>query len=305
MLPCGRARRAQARARRPGAGGGYARAVHLARLGVSLLKGSAQAHPDTLDLAGHGPVGDRRYCFVDLRHRDGPRVLRTVQNPRLVALRAHEADGDLVVVVPGRGPVTGAVATAAVEQVVHGDYWGRRAPLEVLDGPWAAAVSAYLGREVVLARARPRDVVYSGGVTLVTTPSLAELARRAGAAGTATARDEAVLVADAERFRATAVVAAPGAAPFLEDAWLGEELVLGEGEDAPVVRVTGHVPRCAVVRMRPGDGTREGWDPLRLLAPDRTRDGEVVMGVEGEVVRPGRLRAGAQVTIRPSRPATA
>ncbi|MFC5382654.1 MOSC domain-containing protein [Aquipuribacter nitratireducens] len=272
--------------------------MHVAALGVSVLKGSAPAHPDVLELAPYGPVGDRRFCLVDLDHPGGPRVLRTVENPRLVALRAAEEAGELVVDVPGQGTVRGTVRGG---REVVADYWGRDARLTVLDGPWAPALSAYLGRAVAPARAEPRHVVFGGAVTLVTTASLAELARRARADGHDTAPDpddEAALVADAERFRATAVLATPGAAPFVEDEWVGTALVLGDAADAPVVRVDGPVPRCAVVRLRAGAGTRDPWDPLRLLAADRTRSGEIDFGVRAEVVRPGVLRPGASVATR-------
>ncbi|WP_336921330.1 hypothetical protein [Aquipuribacter sp. SD81] len=285
--------------------------MHVAGLGASLLKGCAPAHPDVLRLTGSGPVGDRRYCVVDLDARGGARVLRTVQNGPLLALRAAERDGVLTVTVPGRGPVTGRVPdeAAAPGRTVTAEYWGRPREVELLDGPWAAALGAHLGRPVALARARPRDVVYGGGVTLVTTSALAELARRArsaGHAGVPDPDDESALVADAERFRATAVLATGpdgDVGAFPEDGWCGRRLVLGDGPDAPVLAVSAPVARCAVVRMRPGDGRREAWDPLALLAPDRTRDTatgrEVVMGVEAEVVRPGLLRVGAPVTVLP------
>lgn len=265
----------------------YARVVHVVSLGVSVLKGAAQRHPTDLELAVRGPVGDRVFCCVD---PVVARVLRTVENPGLLALRAQHSDGRLVVDVPGTGPVAAPVVVAHPMQA---DYWGRSASLDVLDGPWAAALSAHLGREVVLARARPRDVVYGGGVTLVTTSSLFELSRRAGLALSAPE-----LIADAERWRATIVVdtgetAQCGAAAFVEDGWVGRRLSIGQ----VVLEVHGRVPRCAVVRMRPGSGAREPWDPLALLARDRARDGEIDFGVEAEVVTPGRVAVADPVAL--------
>lgn len=263
--------------------------MHVAGLGLSVLKGSAQHHPRSLRLAGSGPEGDRAFCCVDPA---AARVLRTVENPRLLQLRARlttapEGPGGaavLAVNVPGAG-----VVAAAVEPVgrLRADYWGRPRDLEVLGGPFAAALSRHLGREVVLARARPRDVVYGGGVTLVTSSSLAELARRAGAGPVALPQ----LVADAERWRAPVVVGTGGAEPFVEDSWTGRRLRLGTA----VLQVGPGVPRCAVVRLRPGDGSRDSWDPLALLAPDRVRQREVVFGVQAEVVRPGTVSVGDPV----------
>lgn len=254
--------------------------MQVAALGLSVLKGSAQQHPDSLALAGHGPVGDRRFCCVD---PVAARVLRTVENPRLMALRARLVPGPdevLELSVPGRATVT---APVVLRERLRADYWGRVRDLDVVDGPFAAELSDWLGRDVVLARARPRDVVYGGGVTLVTTSSLRELARRAG-------RGEGLadLVTDAERWRATAVLETDEAPPFVEDGWSGRRLRLGEVE----LEVGAAVPRCAVVRSRPGSGEREEWDPLRLLAPDRVPEREVVFGVEAEVLRPGTLTVG-------------
>lgn len=280
--------------------------MHVASLGLSVLKGSAQDHPTSLELAGHGPVGDRAFCCVD---PVAARVLRTVENRSLLRLRARylaepsSGGGELVVEVPGEGTLRAPVRTTGE---LSADYWGRTARLDVVDGPWAAALSRFLGRDVVLARARPRGVVYGGGVTLVTTSSLRETARRAAVSTADEATDHAVtdhavsdhaaLIADAERWRASVVVDTGDAEPFVEDGWVGRPLRVGAVE----LRVTGGVARCAVVRLRPREGTRDDWDPLALLARDRIPADaprpEVVFGVEAEVVRPGRVQFGDPVT---------
>lgn len=270
--------------------------MHVTSLGLSVLKGSAQDHPASLRFAAHGPVGDRAFCCVD---PVAARVLRTVENPSLLRLRARHLDetssgaGELVVEVPGEGALRAPVRAAGE---LSADYWGRTARLDVLDGPWATALSRFLGRDVVLARARPRDVVYGGGVTLVTTSSLREAARRAGDPATESLTDDAALVADAERWRASVVVDTGDAGPFVEDGWVGRRLQVGDVG----LRVTGGVARCAVVRLRPREGTRDAWDPLALLARDRIPAGaprpEVVFGVEAEVVRPGTVQFGDPVT---------
>jgi uncharacterized protein len=271
----------------PGRRCAYAAGVHVASLGLSVLKGAAQDHPASLVLADHGPVDDRRFCCVDPATA---RVLRTVENPGLLRLRARCGDGTLTVDVPGSSPLTAPVRPAGR---LRADYWGRDARLQVLDGPWAPALSAHLGREVVLAQSPPRAVVYGGGVTLVTTSSLQEVARRAGAAADGAHRD--ALVADAERWRATVVVDTGGAEPFVEDSWVGRRLQVG----AVTLRVGKRVPRCAVVRLRPRDGVREDWDPLALLAPDRVPADaarpEVVFGVDAEVEAVGTAAVGDEV----------
>ena len=260
--------------------------MHVAALGLSPLKGGTPHHPDTVELADHGPVGDRRFCCVDPVAR---RVLRTVENPALMALRARvETDPGggpdvLTVDVPGTGRLAAPVAAA---DSLRADYWGRRPRLSVLSGPWADALSTHLGREVVLAEAAPRDVVYAGGVTVVTTSSLREVARRSGL-GT----DDARLLQDAERWRANLVVDSGDARAFMEDDWVGGRLRVG----GAVLAVRAGVPRCAVVRLVPGSGARESWDPLGLLTADRLREREVVFGVDAEVLTPGTVAVGDPV----------
>lgn len=283
--------------------------MRVARLGVSVLKGAAQQHPDRLRLDDHGPVDDRRYALLD---PVTGAVLKTVENPGVLGLRAAVvppvrpgAPETLVVEVPGRGRTGVPVATTGTRRA---DYWGRGVDVEVVGGGAAGrlveAVAAHLGRDVVLVRARPRDVVWGEGVTLVTTSSLEEVERRRAAEGTGgPVRDLAALVADAERWRAALVVATPGLPPFVEDAWHGRRLVVGTGPGAVVLQVTGGVARCAVVRGRPRDGAREDWDPLRLLAPDRLRDTatgrEVSFAVGAEVTAPGIVGVGDAVALLP------
>ncbi len=293
--------------------------MRVAGLGLSVLKGSAQQHPASLVLDGNGPVGDRRYALVDPATS---RVLRTVENPRLLALRAALPEGPggtggtggteegtggtgpetLVVELPGGARHRVDVVPAGT---LRADYWGRSSELETLAGDGLAglteALRAHLDRDVLLARARPRDVVYGEGVTLVTTSTLAELERRRAATGVGgPERGAEALLADAERWRATVVLSTPGAPPFVEDGWHGRTLTVGSGPAAVVLRVTAGVARCAVVRGRPRDGAREPWDPLRLLAPDRTVDREIVVGVGAEVEVPGVVRLQDEVLAGPA-----
>ncbi|MFC3689811.1 hypothetical protein [Aquipuribacter hungaricus] len=299
--------------------------MEVVGLGVSVLKGAAQEHPDRLRLDARGPVHDRRFALVD---PVAARVLRTVENPRLMSLRARtlpagtgtapgpsgtRRDGDdghdgdvLVVEVPGHPPTAVPVRPVGL---LEADYWGRPCRLEVLGGPAVTALtttlSTVLGREVVLCRAGRRDVVYGEGVTLVTTSSLVELERRRASAGTGgPARPLEELLADAERWRATLAVRTDGAPPFVEDGWHGRTLRVGPRDDGGVtLRVTAGVARCAVVRGRPRDGAREDWDPLRLLADDRLVDGpggrEVAFAVGAEVEVPGEVALGDRVVLGP------
>jgi uncharacterized protein YcbX len=208
------------------------------------------------------------------------RVLRTIENPALVRVVARREAGRLSVRLPGRSAddcLEGPVEPTGEQHQV--DYWGRRAEVEVVDGPWAAAFSAYVGREVALARpVGAGEVVYGAPVTVLTTGSLRLLAERLGRP------------VDPARFRATVVVEAEE--PHVEDRWEGRELRLG----AASVRVRGPVPRCAVVDLDPESGIRD-TPALATLAGYRRGEREVCFGVDAVVVDAGIVRAGDPVEL--------
>ena len=265
--------------------------MRVARIGLAAVKGTRHRTLPRVDLAAHGPVGDRRVAVVDPVHGQ---VLKTVANPSLVAVQARW-DGTTLDVDLGDGWVGGCPGSTGSWLDV--DYWGRPVRAEVVSGPWSAAFSEYLGRHVVLVEAAPTDVVYGGSVSLVTTASLAALTPgpRSGESGHGNgdgAAREATGV-DSARFRATVVVDTAGTEqdrPGAELGWVGRELRLGPA----VVRVTAATLRCAVVDMNP----RTGRPDLRLMAAlPRDGRGTPVFGVEGEVVRPGVVDSGAAVSV--------
>ncbi|PSK97850.1 hypothetical protein CLV30_1216 [Haloactinopolyspora alba] len=264
--------------------------MRVVRIATTPVKGMAHVPRRDVALTVDGVPDDRVFCLFETATG---RVARTAENPALLACRADWAPPSLTVHTP-IGTVTGGVAEAGP---VTGDYWGRRVGLNVVDGPWSALLSRYLGREVRLCRRRePGAVIWAGPVSLVTTSSLAELARRTGAP------DE-----DGARFRPTLVVDTPGRPPFCEDAWVGVQLRVGPA----VVTVRGALPRCAVVDREPGAGCRD-HRVLAALAADRTRAGEIAFGVQGDVVNAGRVTVGAEVALAqpsdtswmPARPAS-
>lgn len=246
--------------------------MHVARIGFTPVKGGRhEAHRSVL-LTASGPDGDRRFCLVDPA---ADRCLRTVENPALVRTSAQWDGTRLSVSLPS-GAVAGEPArTGEVRRV---DYWGRTAVVELVDGPWAAAYSALLGREVVLALAPPGEVVYGGAVSLVVRGSLDALAAEVGSpvAGS--------------RFRATLELDAPGLPPYAEEGWAGRRLQVGEAQ----VRVLDAVPRCAVVDVHPDTGTKD-VPVLRALA--RRRPHDLVFGIDAEVAVAGPVSTGATVRL--------
>ncbi len=246
--------------------------MHVSRIGFTPLKGTAHAASDRVVLTEHGPAGDRVFCLVD---RDRARVLRTVENPGLVTLDASW-DGESL-----RVQEASAAPRSTGERLVC-DYWGREATLDVVAAePVTRVLAGRLGREVALCRvSRPGVVVYGASVTLVTTGSMAELARRTSPE----------VGEQSARFRSTFLLDTGDLPPHAEDEWVGRRLTLGDAE----VTVRARVPRCAVVDLDPSTGRK---DPgvLKELGRYRLDQGEIWFGIDATVTRPGTVELGDPV----------
>jgi uncharacterized protein len=237
-------------------------------LGFTPLKGGRQSEPESLHYALSGPVGDHTLAVVDLERG---RVLKTVENPALLHSQARW-DGDALTIEIHGAPVT-AVPTATGERRSL-DYWGRATSVEILEGPWAEAFAAALGRDVALARAeRPGGFVFGDPVTIVTTGALARFGD-----------------VDPRRFRANLVV--DTGADDLESEWMSRQLDIGEAR----LDVTGAVTRCAVIDFDHGDGTTAKL--LKALAASDSRD--LTFGLYARVTRPGRVSRGDTVRLATS-----
>lgn len=240
--------------------------------GYAPVKGTAHRPYDVVELAPSGAVGDRGLCLVDLEQH---RVLRTIQNPRLLTVLARRDGERLEVTVPGAEPLAAAIEPTG--ESVTCDYWGRPVELSVLAGPHADLLGDHLGKRVTLAAAPPATVVYDGaGVTLLGTASLRELGERAG-------RD---LVAESARFRATLVVETDE--PYVEETWLGRDLLAGDA----LLRAGVPIPRCAVIDHSPVTGEKD-VRLLKTLASYRPLNGagEPAFGVYAQVTTAGAVSA--------------
>lgn len=241
--------------------------LDIRAVGFTCVKGTRHRTLPSATFDGMGPIGDRRYCLVDVGRR---RVLKTVEHPSLVAVTANEQGGRLEISTPD-GEVVRAAPVRSGERL-RCDYWGRSVDLELLDGPHAAVLSAWLGRDARLAAAPRGTIVYGDPISVITTASLAELG---GAAG------HTDLVAEASRFRATLLVATN--VPYAEDGWSGRELDAGGLR----LRFGPPIPRCAVIDIDPIDGSRNGRLLTALAARSRRDRGAApTFGVYARVVKP-------------------
>ena len=153
-------------------------------------------------------------------------------------------------------------------------YGGHVASGQVVEGPWAAALSEQLGRPIRLVRfdgpGNGHDrAAASAGATLLSLASLERLADEAGVEGPV----------DPRRFRM--LIGVDGATAHEEDGWIGKRVRVGEAVIVP----GGNVGRCKVTTMDPDTGIRD-LDTLEVLARYRARSGverEARRSVSGRV----------------------
>ena len=246
----------------------------VARLSITPVKSLLLHHPEEILLEPFGVAADRRFYLI----REDGRLLAGLHHGPLALVRADwEPEHRPPHARPSR---TGRSSTADValgEQVLT-DFWGHRVEGRLVEGPWAEALSRSPGgRSGSSRRTSPAGAVDVEPLTLVSSESVAELARRVGLA---------------TRGRAAASACCfeiDGCDPHEEDTWAGRHVRIGEA----VIEIGGPVPRCATTTRDPDTGKRD-LDTLREIAAYRgKRDGKKIdFGVYASVVGPGRVRVG-------------
>jgi hypothetical protein len=250
----------------------------VARLSIAPVKGLSLIHPEAIELGENGVAENRRFWLVDddgRRYgllRDGKLALvRSEYDPAVERLRLTFPDGSVV------------EDEVRPKTEIEADFYGRSVRGRLVNGPFGAALSEYVGRPLRLARAlQPGGGVdrTNGTVSVISQASLAELARRSGV--------EAV---DQRRFRMLILV--EGVQAHGEDAWLGVDLRVGDA----VVRLHDRVARCAITTQNPDTGESD-FDTLRKIKAYRgagANGKDVDFGVFGVVRQTGRVRIGDPV----------
>lgn len=234
---------------------------------------------DEIAVTERGVAEDRRFFIVDDANRlvDQLLVAEMVRvsawtDPDATVLRLTFPDGQLV-----DGDVRHG---AAFEGVI------RRLPTlgHELDGPWAEALSAFMGRSVRVIRCdEPGALQKDGRLSMVTDASLDKLSHQLGTGGV-----------DGRRFRMLINLA--GDVAHEEDTWIGHRVGLGD----VTLRVTGAIPRCAITTHDPDTGDRD-FDTLRAIKEYRGLAGpegkDLMFGVYGDVEGPGTIRVGDEVRL--------
>jgi uncharacterized protein YcbX len=247
---------------------------------VTAVKGLAVRHVDEVEVGRNGVAENRRLHLVDAAGRfvNGKTSMRL----SLIANRLDAAASTLAIEFPEGGVVAGEIELGEPIETV---FFGRPATGRLVAGPWNAALSAWSGMDLRLVMSdelgAASDRGPDAGVSIISTASVADLARTGG-----------VGALDSRRFRMLFEV--DGVAPYTEDTWIDRDVQIGDA----VVRPLGNVGRCVVTTCDPDTGLQD-FDTLGVLATYR-REIETTeplpLGVVGDVVTTGRVRVGDLVT---------
>ena len=247
----------------------------VSRLWITPVKGLALLDREEVLVTPTGVPENRRFFLVDER---GKKWSGTKDGP-LYSVRAEtDSDGSYLRLEFADGRVLEGPVELGERRFTA--FWDRPVWGNVVQGPWAPALSELLGEPVKLIRAEePGGARDDSPVSLLSEASLEELARRSGA-------DEV----DGRRFRMLVHVA--GTEPHEEDTWIGRQVRLGQA----VVRVTKPDARCRMTTRNPETGYKD-FDTVREIKSYRgLRNGKHAdFGVYADVVEPGLVRVGDPV----------
>jgi MOSC domain-containing protein len=249
----------------------------VSQISIAPVKALALVHPDEVELERTGVFANRRFHIVD---SDGRRY-NQLRNGQLVRIEPEydPATERLTLRFPDGTVADGTVALA---EKITTDFYGRPVAGHLVSGPWSDALSGWAGRPLRLIQSPPGQAVdrRRGDVSLVSTASLAELARHAGQREV-----------DGRRFRM--LFELDNCAPHEEDAWVKRHLRIGEA----VVYLRNDVGRCAITTQNPETGipdldTLRAISDYRELSQNEAGKKHIPFGVFGEVVEPGRVAVG-------------
>ena len=249
----------------------------VARLNIAAVRSLGLEAREEIDLGPDGVAEDRRLYVIDAGGRlvDQLTTGEMVQvgswtDPEATRLRLTFPDGT---VIDDEVALDGAIET---------HIYGRTAAGHLVEGPWAAALSDFVGRPVRIVRSdRVGGTRKSHQATLVSDGSMDALGAVLGVGDL-----------DARRFRM--LIELEGGAAHVEDTWVGCQIGLGE----TILRISAPVPRCAMTTHDPDTGRRD-YDTLRAIKEYRgqVNGKDLMFGVWGEVERPGVIRLGDEVRV--------
>ncbi len=157
----------------------------------------------------------------------------------------------------------------------------RTVPARTIDPVFTEAASRVVA-DGTLSVYRVDEPEFAGGghrASVISLASVADVGARGGDARL-----------DPRRFRM--LIELDGVAAYAEDGWRGRRLRLGEA----VLRLGERVHRCVMTNLQPDTGEKD-FDTLAVLAAHRKVGTELLLGVYGDVERPGRIVVGDEAEL--------
>jgi len=253
-------------------------AIVVCGLSLTAVKGTRLRTVDRIELGRDGARGNRRFFVVDDRDRlvNG----KVAGELTCVVTDYDEAQRWLRLAFPDGRVVEGAVQPG---EPVSTRFFSRTVDTQLIDGPWAQALSDHIGRPVRLAISDGAvDRGRRGAVSLISRASIDRLA-------------EAAVEPDVDVRRFRMLVEISGVPAHAEDRWVGRTARVG----AATVRFNGHVGRCLITSRDPdsGDIDLPTLDILGSYRRELDTTEPLPFGIYGEVLSGGAVRVGDPVAL--------
>ena len=249
-------------------------------LAIASVKATRLRTVDAITLDRCGVRENRRFYLID--DRDALVNSKRMGELQQVIADYSEADRRLRLELPDGQVVEDEVRLGPY---VTTKFFSRAARGQLVDGPWSAALSAYVGRHLRLVEAGDTavDRGSDGAVSLISRASLERL-------GDARNGDGSDI--DVRRFRM--LIEIDGVAAHAEDHWVGSAVQIGGAK----VEFGGHVGRCVITTRDPDTGVVD-LPTLKMLGSyrlDLDTTEPLAFGIHGRVLEPGTVRVGDAVT---------
>jgi uncharacterized protein YcbX len=241
------------------------------------VKSMALTRPDRIELSEFGAVGDRRFVCV---RPDGHR-LTGISKATLMPIRPrYDAGAERLTLRFPDGSVVDGDAVSLGEPVTVALY-DRFVPARMVTGPLTDAIRTH-ARDDTLLLARVLEPEYAGGehrASIISRASVADVGGHTGDPGL-----------DPRRFRM--LIEVDGVEPYEEDGWQGRRVRFG----GAVIRLRDRMPRCVMTTLDPDTGAQNA-PVLDALAEHRKVGTDLLLGVYGDVERPGAIAVGDDVVV--------
>ena len=249
-------------------------------LAVTAVKATRLRRVDHIELGPHGVRENRRFYLID--DRDELVNSKRVGKLQQVIADYSDAERRLRLELPDGHVIDDEIRLGGP---VTTKFFSRAATGQLVDGPWSAALSECVGRQLRLVEAGDTavDRGSDGAVSLISRASVERLGD---------ARDGDSREIDVRRFRM--LVEVDGVEAHAEDRWVGRAVQIG----GATVAFVGHVGRCVITTRDPDTGVVD-LHTLKMLGSyrlDLDTTEPLAFGIHGRVLEPGTIRVGDEVT---------